>query len=404
MRMEELSESRYIKNTDSVERYLLNLVQQYFDNNSNIASSTSREYIIKKAVERMKEELSFESIGVLSVTVPSGEVRTGAITITLEDLNGEPLISPKASAFNVPFGTEQNTACEGNDHRLSDARIPLEHQHEISDIIGLEGILSTLTGKVDRMDGFLHTHNNEQVLNMLVYTGDKTSIDLTIIDTLENKVLELVDEIRQEIIDYKDEVDNKITDINNTVTDARNEINDLKDYVLNTNKEHYESSKTYTDTKIEEAKQTIQINKDELVTRDMLSDIVLAMNNTYTLVGTMEFDIASVLNTGTPGLQSVSIDLDTSIVTELTNRGQLLSNSIIEILMEYKDTITGEIVYATLPHISFKNNIIDSSLQISSVYRENKVLVTFNTLTEMPEEVKDARIFYTVYSKQNTVL
>ena len=106
MRMEELSDSRYIKNTDTVERYLLNLVQEYFKN-SNIAPTTSKEYIIKRAVERMREEISYDSIGVLSITLPDGEKRTGAITITLEDLNGEPLISPKYSAFNVNFGNEK---------------------------------------------------------------------------------------------------------------------------------------------------------------------------------------------------------------------------------------------------------------------------------------------------------
>ena len=176
MRMEELSDSRYIKNTDTVERYLLNLVQEYFKN-SNITPTTSKEYIIKRAVERMREEISYDSIGVLSITLPDGEKRTGAITITLEDLNGEPLISPKYSAFNVNFGNEKNTACEGDDPRLSDARKPLQHEHDIKDIIGLEGILSTLIGRIERIGGFAHEHSNKNVLDILIYTGEKVSID-----------------------------------------------------------------------------------------------------------------------------------------------------------------------------------------------------------------------------------
>ena len=107
MRMEELSDSRYIKNTDQVERYLLNLVEQYYKN-SNVSSPASREYIIKRAVQRMKEEISFDNMGVLSITIPDGEVKTGAVSLTLEDLNGEPLISHKLSAFNVPFGNYKN--------------------------------------------------------------------------------------------------------------------------------------------------------------------------------------------------------------------------------------------------------------------------------------------------------
>ena len=154
----------------------------------------------------MKEEITFDSIGVLSITLPDGEMRTGAVTITLEDLNGEPLISPKLTAFNVNFGTEAKTACEGNDPRLSDARKPLKHEHEISDIIGLEGILSTLTGKIERVDGFLHEHANSNVLNMLVYTGDNSTIDLTILETLEDKIIAIVEQIRKEIITYKEDI------------------------------------------------------------------------------------------------------------------------------------------------------------------------------------------------------
>ena len=216
MRMEELSDSRYIKSTDQIERYLLNLVEQYCKN-SNISSPSSREYIIKRAVQRMKEEISFDNIGVLSITLPNGEQRTGAINITLEDLNGEPLISPKLSAFNVSFGNEQNTACEGNDPRLSDARKPLKHEHEISDIIGLEGQLSTLEGILNRTGQFEHIHENKNILDMLVYTGDNNVIDLTLLDTMKDKIQELVDEIRQEITEHRQEINDKITEVDNKV-------------------------------------------------------------------------------------------------------------------------------------------------------------------------------------------
>ena len=60
MRMEELSENRYIKGTDTVEKYLLNLVRDFFKQQDFQSPETSREYIIEKALERMKEEHSFE--------------------------------------------------------------------------------------------------------------------------------------------------------------------------------------------------------------------------------------------------------------------------------------------------------------------------------------------------------
>ena len=251
MRMEELSDSRYIKSTDQVERYLLGLVEEYCKN-SNVSSPSSREYIIKRAVQRMKEEISFEGMGVLSITLPDGEPRTGAVNITLEDLNGEPLISPKLSAFNVPFGNEQNTACEGNDPRLSDARKPLKHQHEIKDIIGLEGQLSTLEGLLNRTGQFEHEHANKNILDMLVYTGDKTVIDLTLLDTMKDDIQKLVDKIREEIIAHKQEINNKITEVNTKITEVKQEIENLKQFIIDKNKEYYQKSTDYTDTKITE--------------------------------------------------------------------------------------------------------------------------------------------------------
>ena len=104
MRMEELSENRYLKTTDTVERYLLNVVNEYFKS-SGTATSASREYIIQMAVDRIKEELVLEGTGVTSVILPSGETRTCAVNISLEDLNGEPVISPKNTAFNASFGS-----------------------------------------------------------------------------------------------------------------------------------------------------------------------------------------------------------------------------------------------------------------------------------------------------------
>ena len=88
MRMEEISENRYNKSTDQVERYLLGLIEQYFKTN-DIADPASKEYIIRKSVERLKEEVNFDAIGVLSISLPNDtEPRTGAVTISLEELGG----------------------------------------------------------------------------------------------------------------------------------------------------------------------------------------------------------------------------------------------------------------------------------------------------------------------------
>ena len=233
----------------------------------------------------MKEEISFDNLGVLSITLPNGEVRTGAINLTIEDLNGEPLISPKLSAFNVSFGNKQNTACEGNDPRLSDARKPLEHQHQISDVIGLEGQLSTLEGLMNRANQFEHEHDNKNVLDMLIYTGNNNVIDLTLLDTLKDKIQTLVNEIRQEIVDHKQEIDIKITEVNTKITEVKQQIDDLKQFIIDKNEEYYKESTDYTDAKVIEAESALDTKINNLATKKMLDGILDVANQVYTFVG-----------------------------------------------------------------------------------------------------------------------
>ena len=403
MRMEELSDSRYIKTTDTVEKYLLNLVEQYFTNH-NVASVTSREYIIKKAIERMKEELSYDDIGVLSITLPSGERRTGAITITLEDLHGEPLITPKLSAFNVPFGDEQNTACEGNDPRLSDERMPVAHNHTIENIIGLEGKLSTIFGKMERINGLSHEHSNKGILDMLVYTGDKSIIDLTLIDTLEDKVNLIVQQIRTEIADYKNTIDAKIAGVNAEIVVVKSQINDLRDFILQKNQEYLTLANQYTDTEISEQNAYIQQIIGTLMTRDKIQDIIDMAKDTYTLAGTMRFSIASAIDVGGSLKEYTSEkDISSNILSELTARNTSLSNCQIEALIEYQSG--GQTVFAPLPYITFKDNSNDGAIQVSTVSANNKIIFKLTTAAGViAPEIQSAFIIYNVYSKEEIAI
>jgi hypothetical protein len=404
--MEELSDNNYTKSTDAVERYLLNLVQEYFKT-TNVASTTSREYIIKKAVERMREEISFDSIGVLSITLPSGETRTGAVNISLEDLNGEPFISPKLSAFNVNFGEEANTACEGNDPRLSDARKPLSHEHDIADINGLEGILSSLTGKAEKTGALVHSHNNLDVLDILIYTGDKEVIDLTELETLEDKVKSLCDETKNEIIQYKEETNTKITEIdkklieiNNKIEEAKKEVGDNK----NTNKEYYELSKKYTDESFESAKNEINALIDDLVTKSMLNEIMAKLTDVYTLVGTMEVKLNSVIDFDLHEKQKSIIDISSDIITELNNRSQAFNDCQIEVFIKYSDEATGKETLGTLPYIIFNNDAVDGAIHVGTLYEDNQILIMYNSEAfNIPSEILNSKIIYSVYSKQNTL-
>ena len=63
------------------------------------------------------------------------------------DIDGkEPIITPKADAFNDAYGTIAGTICQGNDTRLSDTRDPNAHNQAISTITGLQ---TELDGKKD---------------------------------------------------------------------------------------------------------------------------------------------------------------------------------------------------------------------------------------------------------------
>ena len=401
MRMEELSDNRYEKSTDSVEKYLLNIVQEYFKKN-NIASASSREYIIKKAVDRMKEEMNFEEIGVLSITLPDGIKRTGAVNISLEELGGEPIIPNKLSAFNVSFGDKQNTACEGNDPRLSDKRNPLPHEHQISDVAGLEGILSTLTGKVERVDGFVHEHSNQSVLDLITYTGNKSKIDLDNLDTIENEIKLIIKEIQDDISKYKTEINNKIYEINTTIQNTINEIQDVKQYILNTNEKYYENSKTYTNEQIAIAKTAIENAMQPFVKKETLNDIIDIASNVFTLVGTSLFEISTLFLFNTDDkIFSTEVDIPSSILDELTARNQTIKDCQIELLFQYeKDGVER---YSNTPYFVIKDTSIDGSLQVSIV-PDNKLYIYLESNTEVPDYIQEGKIILKVYSKKTTTL
>lgn len=389
MRMEELSNSRYIKGTDQVERYLLDLISEYFKS-SDISSPASREHIIKKAVQRMKEEMSFEDLGVLSIILPDGEKRTGAVKITLEDLNGEPSIYPKLSAFNVPFGDKQNTACEGNDPRLSDKRNPLPHKHDILDINGLSGKLSSLEGFLNRGQKFEHKHDNKKVLDMLIYTGDKTSIDLTLIDTIKTDVQDLVNQIRTETLDYKQKVLDKATEVETKIGDVKSEIDNLKKIVTDKNKEYYQDAKDYADKKISDAETNLNNNLSNFVTKKMLTDITNIASNSYNLIGNVTYSVQSVI---TNNVQ----DLGNDIINDILSRGSTIDKCIFNAYIEYENTY-GKIIKYNLPYVFFKDNSVCGMIQ-TEILGNGKISFVINMdINEIPSNIYNGNIIIDVYS------
>lgn len=406
MRMEELSENRYVKGVDTVEKYLLELVRDFLKQDNFKPPESSREYIIEEALKRMKEELIFEQMGVTSIKFPDGTEKTGIVNITLKDLGGEPAIKLKRSAFNVSFGNKQNTACEGNDPRLSDKRIPLAHQHDVSDIIGLQGIVSTLQGKIDRLSDTVHEHGNSSLLEKLVYSGNNTTIDLTVLDSFESVVQQTLSGVEGKIATCKQQFDNSVLNIDTNVNNALQEINTLKTQAISLNQSCLQQAKAYTDTEVSALESSIQQQSEQFITRDLLTPIVGIANTTLTLVGSMEIPFSSIFHQMSNVKRYTStILIDTAIIDELIDRGQLLSNCQIECFVEYTHPSINKVIKTALPYIICNNGMIDGTLQMNTIYSDNSILVTLDTLSQqISKELLNSKLIYNVYAIQPTSL
>lgn len=397
MRMEELSNSKYIKGTDTVERYLLNLVQQYFKE-TTVAQSNSREFIIKKAVKRMKEELSFDDIGVLSITLPNGRVETGSVSLSAGDIGAEPYIPDKKSAFNVDFGDDENTACEGNDPRLSDARKPLPHQHEIDDIIGLSGILSTLSGTINRVNGYAHAHGNIDILNKIVYTGSKDVIDLGSIDDSIKQAQKLVVDIEDAIGQYQSQIPSVSQTILDSANNISNQLSSIQNSITNNNTSCLQQSNLYADTEIN--KVTSQFNSianGGYVVKDKL-DVVL--QNALAFVGKMTIPLDSLTTS-----YRIVKPINSVIQNNLSSNGQTLEDC--NFVFHFKDGVNNNVMYP-MPHIVVLNSCMAG--QINAGYYKNnsgaiQIIVSLDKFNDaQPISLTGASIILDVYARQKVTI
>ena len=170
--LKEHNDNRFTKEKDEVEKYLLRIIQRYFDIENNFTKE-SIEAMIIESLTRFKQIIVSEKGFIFSLNK-----QTGHITLTIRDFGGEHAFA-KRSAFNKDFGDTEGTICEGNDPRLSDDRNPLEHVHQIADIKGLQEKLEELGIPKE-----LHAHKNKDVLDMLRYSGTQAEIDLIVVDHL----------------------------------------------------------------------------------------------------------------------------------------------------------------------------------------------------------------------------
>ena len=339
MRMEELINNNFIKSTDSIERYLLDIIRQYFS--SNNVDDDSREYIIKKAVERMKQELHIDNAGVLSV---NGE--TGNIEITLTSLGGEPLISPKLSAFNVNFGDTENTACMGNDPRLSDNRHPLAHNHDISEINGLAGELSTIRHNIGLLGVKTHSHTNKNILDMLTYTGSRTSIDLTILDDGKQRVDNAIANAQTAITDMNTQMYDLTNQVETELNNYTAQLNTITDYIDNKITDMETTAKQYVDDRLDLKTQQLMNELSNKISKPQLNSIIHILNQQFSIM--YETSITNFITSNNSNIE-YSMALPTDIVNTLAT---LTENQYkIEFHVKHVDQVTGENITVALPFI-----------------------------------------------------
>lgn len=376
MRMEELSESRYEKGTDSVEKYLLGIVQSYFKN-QNISSSQSPEAIIKKAVARMKEEVDFESIGVLSLTLPDGQKRIGAVQISLEDLGGEPIITDKKTAFNVNFGHDAGTACEGNDPRLSDSRTPLAHSHGISDILNLEAELLALRGKIDRL--IVHDHDNMDTLSRIKYTGSKAAIDLADIEALQSGIGSLLSDMQTAADEYRRDTRDAVADANNAILQAQLNFNTIRDSMDTQSEQYRVELEEEINTQLTNIYSQLDAKFSDYAVGTTLTDLQNAIKHMVTQYGTTTVYMADVIAAGD------RYKVADGIPVEIQSIGPG-----VEPIIDAHIVVDG--FKTKMPYFVFNDTLNSLDGAVSVVYDGQDAYVVYNHKNTPPETLRNASI------------
>lgn len=361
MRIEELMNNNYIKNADSVERYLLDIIKQYFE--SSGINLDSREYIIKLAVDKMREEFRIDNAGVISVNG-----KTGNVTITLEELGGEPKIVPKRTAFNVNFGTEKGTACEGNDPRLYDKRQPLEHTHEISEVNGLEGELSKIRNMIADASEQGHGHNNLSVLEKLIYSGTKDVIDLTLLDNAEEMINDKIKETEETITDVTKKTDDLITEIKEVL--AKYDVEAIKQYAREQDDKLETELEEYFNTELETAEKELEEELEKKINKTQYNDLINALNTQFHIVSDEE--ISGFATSG-----KYVYDIPEKTVNELKNLTD--EEYKVEYFITYTDPVINKTVTTVLPFIMVENNAVAYTIKAEKTGDNIYIISTKNT-------------------------
>ena len=311
MNLQEHDNNRFTKERDNIEKYLLRIMQRYFDVENNYTQE-SIEAIIVESLTRFKREILKEKGYLFSLNQ-----MTGNISLTIQDFGGEYKFD-KNTAFNKDFGEDADTICEGNDPRLYDRREPNHHVHVIDDVIGLRELLNSIN-----VSPCSHIHKNKNVLDMIRYSGNLAEFDLQIIEALSQKLLKYCDNLqfkRKELSSYTKK---QIEILDGYIISIRQDLDNAKQFIAESIN-WLDKAYKYITNNVDNFHDNQLSKLSEYVTKAQAAAILEYLKKAYTIVWEDYFPIPDGEITMTPveePYEDIASTDDSSSLLSIYNTG-----------------------------------------------------------------------------------
>lgn len=278
MNITEYENNQYARELNEVEKYLMRMIQRYFDIEYT-NSKESIEAIINESLARLKQDLLDSTDYIYNFNQ-----EVGRVILTIQKFNGEPLFD-KNTAFNKDFGDTADTICEGNDIRLYDDRIPLNHIHDMDSVEALKDRIESLV--VSPQD----LHKNKNILDMIRYTGSMAEIDLIMLEHLQKSITshyESLESIQREVKSTYNKKDESITAIRERI---QKEL-ERSHAVVQGSVSWIENAKAYTDKKQKDFRSYYERLLGNLVTNKQYDALKNSLIYSMRFIGDGEFQLS----------------------------------------------------------------------------------------------------------------
>jgi len=295
MNIKEHDNNIITKERTDIEKYLLRIIQRYFDIENNYTKESIEEMVLE-SLTRFKQFISIEKGFIFSLNQ-----KTGHLILSIRDFGGQPRFNKK-TAFNKNFGIIDNTICEGDDPRLSDIRSPLYHNHVIGDINGLLEILTPIESSKE-----MHIHENEETINILRYTGEKTEIDLIMLEYLKDSINKYYENLEYSQRETGAILRSGLETISNLLIEAQNYLKIVQDMVDNDIR-WIKESKEYTDLEIKTQKDKFIQETLRTLSQEDINKLSNNLKKSYHVIADGEIPLSDGTFTCVPVVDSVIIE------------------------------------------------------------------------------------------------